>query len=384
MRTHNIFMVLLTSACLCFIACGGKGGLGKAQVGTPGGGGIGGGVSGFPVYITNSSAASVSAYLIAQGSGTLQRVTGSPFTTGGSSPDSLAFDSTKQFLLVANFASKNTSVFGVNATTAALTAVPGSPFAALANESRLAPNPSGLFVYALSSTPAQIDGYSFNSTTGALAALAGFPVSLNTSGETGLAISPNGSFLYASNPNTNQISSFTVAISGSLTALATTSATNGSPVFLTFDSSGRFLFAVNTSGGSTGGGSVSVFSVSSTGALTEVSGSPFAVGTTPVSAAFSNGVLYVVNQTSATLSALALNGTTGQLTAITGSPYQLGTRPVSVAPAVNGAFLVVTNSSSGTGGTISVFSVANDGTLTQVTGSPFTPDTATPDQVVAF
>jgi 6-phosphogluconolactonase (cycloisomerase 2 family) len=103
-----------------------------------------------------------------------------------------------------------------------------------------------------------------------------------------------------------------------------------------------------------------------------------------VSAAFSNGVLYVVNQTSGTLSALALNSTTGQLTAITGSPYQLGTRPVSVAPAVNGAFLLVTNSSSGTGGTISVFSVANDGTLTQVTGSPFTPDTATPDQVVAF
>jgi hypothetical protein len=45
---------------------------------------------------------------------------------------------------------------------------------------------------------------------------------------------------------------------------------------------------------------------------------------------------------------------------------------------------VVTNSSSGTGGTVSVFSIASDGTLTQVSGSPFTPDTATPDQVVAF
>jgi 6-phosphogluconolactonase (cycloisomerase 2 family) len=304
--------------------------------------------------------------------------------TGGSSPDSLVFDPTKKFLLVANSASKNTSVFGVDVTTAVLTAVPGSPFTALANENRLVADPSSQFVYALSSTPAQIDGYSFNSTSGALAALAGFPVSLNSSGESGLAITPNGAFLYASNPNTNQITSFTVATSGALTALATTSPIKGSPVFLTFDSSGRFLFAINTSGGSTGGGSVSVFSVSSVGALAEVSGSPFGVGTTPVSAAFANGVLYVVNQTSATLSALALNSTTGQLTAITGSPYQLGTRPVSIAPAVSGSFLVVTNSSSGTGGSISVFSVASDGTLTQVTGSPFTPDTATPDQVVAF
>jgi 6-phosphogluconolactonase (cycloisomerase 2 family) len=200
----------------------------------------------------------------------------------------------------------------------------------------------------------------------------------------GLALSPNGSFLYASNPSANSITSFIVASSGALALLGSTSALNGSPVYLTFDSNGRFLFAINAAGGVSGGGSVSAFTVSATGALTEVSGSPFAVGSTPVSATFLNGVLYVVNQTSGTLSAFALNNTTGQLTEIKGSPYQLGTRPVSAATAAHGSFLVVTNSSTANVGSISVFSVAADGTLTPVSGSPFTPDVATPNQVVAF
>jgi 6-phosphogluconolactonase (cycloisomerase 2 family) len=244
-------------------------------------------------------------------------------------------------------------------------------------------HPTGKFLYGLSSTPAQIDAYNFDTTAGSLSPLSGFPVSLSASGEMGLVTSPNGAFLYTSNPNTNLITAFAVATNGTITRLGTTSPSKGSPVFLTFDSSGNFLCAVN-GGGALGGGSVSVFNVSPTGGLTEVSGSPFTAGSTPVSATFSRGVLYVVNQTSSSLSAFALNISTGQLTEIKGSPYPLGTRPVWASPAVHGTFLVVTNSASGTGGSISVFSVANDGTLTPVSSSPFTPDTPTPDQVIAF
>lgn len=381
MRRSLISCALLAIVCLWLAACGSN----KGTPPIPGGGSGGGGTSGgSPVYVTNINSATVSAYLINQTSGALQSAASSPFATGRSSPDSMAFDPSKSFLLVANSAAASTSVFGINASTAALTQVQGSPFTAMANEIRLAMHPSGKFVYGLSGTPAQIDGYNFSAATGSLSTLSGFPVSLSSVGPMGLVISPSGAFLYASNPNTNQITSFTVANTGVLSPLATTSPSRGSPVYLTFDSSGGFLFAVNSSGGATGGGSVSVFSVSSTGVLTESTGSPFSVGSTPVSAVFSNGVLYVVNQTSGTLSAFALNTGTGQLTEIRGSPYQLGTRPVSVAAALRGAFLIVTNSASGNVGSISVFSVASDGTLTAVSGSPFTPDTATPDQVIAF
>lgn len=372
-------IVLLISS-FTLLSCGG------GSSGSGGGfssGGGGGSATGTPVYVSNSSG-SVSFYLLDATSGALQRGTGSPVATGGSSPDSLAVDPARKFLLVSNISSSNISVFSVNSTTAALTPVTGSPFAAGANSARLIVHPQGKFVYGLSSTPAEILAYSFDSTTGTLAPLAGFPLSLSTSGQSGLAISPNGQFLYTSNPSTNLITGFSIGTNGALTQLpATTSPSKGSPVFLAFDSSGSFLFAVNA-GGNLGGPSVSTFSISATGALTEVTGSPTTVGTAPVAAVFSQGFLYVLNQTSGTISAFGFATSTGQLTELQGSPFTVGTRPVSLSTAALGKFLIATTTGSSGSGTIAVFSIAADGTLTPVTGSPFTPDTAAPDQVVAF
>jgi 6-phosphogluconolactonase len=375
-----IFLGLLTAIPSMWLGCA-PGGSGSAPVSF----GAGGGTSqtGSPVYVTNTNNGSVSAYQLNPTSGLLQRTSSSPVSTGGSSPDSIVTDATKKFLLIANSASASTAVFSMDPSTAALTPVAGSPFAAAGNEIRLAVHPNDKFVYALTSTPAQILGYNFDSSTGALSPLSGFPVSLNASGEMGLAISPNGGFLYTSNPNTNLITSFVITSSGALTPLATTTPVNGSPVFLNFDGTGNVLFATNI-GGPLGGGSVSEFNVSLSGALTEAAGSPVLAGTTPVGAAFSHGVLYVVNQTSATVSAFALNNTSGQLTEIKGSPYAVGTRPAFASAAVNGTFLLVSNSASGNGGSISVFSIASDGTLTPVSGSPFPTDTPVPDQILGF
>jgi len=378
MNKPVVIAVVLLSLCFTLLSCGGGPSAGF------GSGGGGGSSTATPVYVSNSSSSSVSFYLLDDTSGALQRNPGSPAITGGSSPDSLALDPAKKFLLVSNISSANISVFGVNSTTAALTAVTGSPFAAGANAARLIVHPQGKLVYGLSSTPAEILAYSFDSTTGALAPLSGFPLSLSTSGQSGLAISPNGQLLYTSNPNTNLITGFSIGTNGVLTQLAaTTSPSKGSPVFLIFDNSGSFLFALN-GGGNLGGPSVSTFSVSATGALTEVTGSPTAVGTAPVSATFSQGLLYVLNQTSGTISAFAFATSTGQLTELKGSPFTVGTRPVSLTTAALGKFLVATTTGSSGSGTIAVFSIAADGTLTLVTGSPFTPDTAAPDQVLAF
>ena len=379
MKKPGFVGIALLISSFTLLSCGG----GSSGSGGGFGSGGGGSATGTPVYVSNNSG-SVSFYLLDPTSGALQRGTGSPVVTGGSSPDSLAVDPAKKFLLVSNISSSNISVFSVNSTTAALTSVTGSPFAAGANSARLIIHPQGKFVYGLSSTPAEILAYSFDSTTGALAPLTGFPLSLNASGQSGLAISPNGQFLYTSNPNTNLITGFSIDTNGALTQLAaTTSPSKGSPVFLTFDSSGSFLFAVNA-GGNLGGPSVSTFSVSATGALTEVTGSPTAVGTAPVAAVFSQGFLYVLNQTSGTISAFGFATSTGLLTELKGSPFTVGTRPVSLTTAALGKFLIATTTGSSGSGTIAVFSIAADGTLAPVTGSPFTPDTAAPDQVVAF
>ena len=71
-------------------------------------------------------------------------------------------------------------------------------------------------------------------------------------------------------------------------------------------------------------GKVSAFSLKAgTGALSALSGSPFAAGTEPQSVAAdpSGKFLYVANYFSDNISAYAIDAATGGLTAVTGSPF---------------------------------------------------------------
>src|SRR6516225_7083650 len=70
-----------------------------------------------------------------------------------------------------------------------------------------------------------------------------------------------------------------------------------------------------------------------TGALTPISGSPFAAGSGPFSVAVdpTGKFAYVANETSNNVSGYTINPTTGALTAIAGSPFVAGSVPASVA-----------------------------------------------------
>jgi 6-phosphogluconolactonase (cycloisomerase 2 family) len=62
--------------------------------------------------------------------GALTQIQGSP-VAAGTSPCSAAVDSSGGFVYVANSGSANVSAYSIDATTGALTALTGSPFAAL-------------------------------------------------------------------------------------------------------------------------------------------------------------------------------------------------------------------------------------------------------------
>jgi 6-phosphogluconolactonase len=107
-------------------------------------------------------------------------------------------------------------------------------------------------------------------------------------------------------------------------------------------------------------------------APTAVAGSPFATGVNPQSVVVSSDGLtvYVVNLTASTISGYSRNASTGVLTALTGSPYAIGAgNPFDIAITPNGAFVLVTNSPANT---IAVFARNGiSGALTAVAGSPF-------------
>src|SRR4051812_32967742 len=112
---------------------------------------------------------------------------------------------------------------------------------------------------------------------------------------------------------------------------------------------------------------ISVFSMStSTGALTEITGSPFPTGTQPLALAVALGkFLYVANAGSNTVSGFTI-GSGGILTGISGLPTGAG--PDVNSMATNGSFLYVGQS----GGNIFAYSIDPvTGALTPSTGSPF-------------
>jgi hypothetical protein len=127
---------------------------------------------------------------------------------------------------------------------------------------------------------------------------------------------------------------------------------------------------------------VSAFSVSSTGALTEIVGSPFATGGVGSKGGYYaadratirtiGNFLYVSNSASGDVSALTINPQTGSLALVSGSPFPAGGSAsgygISLAVTPNNNFLIAANAVSNT---IWVFTVNSNGSLSPITGSPF-------------
>jgi len=106
------------------------------------------------------------------------------------------------------------------------------------------------------------------------------------------------------------------------------------PDSVAVDSSGKFAYVGDLFGG------VSAYTIdSTTGALSLVTGSPFAAGSGPRSVAVdpSGKFTYVANQCGVTctvngnVSAYTIDSTTGALTPVSGSPFAAGSFPLSVA-----------------------------------------------------
>lgn len=227
----------------------------------------------------------------------------------GVNPVSLVFDPTGHFLFVSNqgiptdATTGTVSVFSVQGTS--LAAVTGSPFSVF-------PGPS--------------------------------PVA---AGPTGIAITPDGKFLFVANRFNNTITEFSVGSSGALTFL-TSVVDNLNPTALTVTPDGAFLYVTNF-----GSNNISGFAIcdkvvtscgnpsSPNGALTPVTGSPFSSGEGPVALVTSPAVtylnagnplayLYVVDQNGNEISEYQISTSTGSLSPLSDATIATGPAPESI------------------------------------------------------
>jgi 6-phosphogluconolactonase len=268
-------------------------------------------------------------------------------------------------------------------------------------------------------------GYSV-STTGALATLSGSPNQFATAGINSLAVTPANTFLYAGVSGIGVYGLGVASTTGVTTLINTTALVQDvAPSALTIDPSGKYVLVAGLADGVP---AVGEYLINSDGTLTEVAGSPIAItfksGTDTSNASVTNiavapnssyvfvtlgqlGVAPLPFNTSGSLSAntvilgpnapsgianqdlgLAVNPTSTALfigetnagvrvftiganstfTEIGGSPFKAGGQPRSLAFDGTGDFLYVANA---TDNAISGYSVLASGTLTAITGSPF-------------
>jgi 6-phosphogluconolactonase (cycloisomerase 2 family) len=179
------------------------------------------------------------------------------------------------------------SVFSIDANTGALTEIPGSPFSALSTNGDISYNlqillsPSGNFIYA----PITSDTYpspgvvvfSVDATTGALTLVSGSPFSIGNLTSTAV-LGASGKYLYAVQPE--NISVYDIDTNTGTIGPAPESMASVAAAFPVIDPNGQFLIVNQT-----GGTATSLAIDATTGALTQVSGSPFAVAPQPESVA---------------------------------------------------------------------------------------------------
>ncbi|MCU7829928.1 MAG: lactonase family protein [Candidatus Thiodiazotropha sp. (ex Myrtea sp. 'scaly one' KF741663)] len=321
-------------------------------------------------YVANEASIDVSAYLIDASNGALSPI-GTPTATAGT-PSSVVVDPTGRFAYVANRSTDNISAYRINSGTGALTEFSGSPFDIETNQTgpqSITIDPSGRFAYVAISTDV-ISAFSIDSSSGALTLLTGSPfVAGDNPGS--ITVDPTGRFAYATNLISDDVSAYSIDPStGALSAIGLTVPAGNGPVSIDIDPTGRFAYVANTSF-INGGFFVSAFEINaSTGALTELTGSPYPAGSGPISVAVDplGQFVYVANLTSNNVRVYSIDVSTGELTP--GSTFSTGVDPQSITIDPTGQFVYVANWSSND---ISAYTIdESTGVLSTITGQPFT------------
>jgi 6-phosphogluconolactonase len=242
-------------------------------------------------------------------------------------------------------------------------------------------NPAATFLYTDDVNNGGIDGFSIGA-SGALTPVAGSPFPMPSGWSVlfvdSLAIDPAGKFLYAPDSASNVIAGFTLnGSTGAVTPISGSPFAAGQgPQQVVVHSSGRFLYA---SDGNDPQGSISAFTIdASTGALTPISGSPFPIalgnGSDGLLTDPSGKFLYATVPLSNCIAAFTIDGTTGALTPVPGSPFTpdlAGTFPIiySIALTPSGKYLYALGAENAR---LYAFAVdASSGALTSIAGSPF-------------
>jgi 6-phosphogluconolactonase (cycloisomerase 2 family) len=237
--------------------------------------------SGTHVYVASQGSNSVGGFSLSA-TGPLAPIAGSPFATSGTQDfgDDLVINTGGTFVYVQDLG--NIYAYSVSASSGAL--MLAQTVAGPSMGGGIALDPHGTYLYAVGSGTNSILAYSVNASTGQLTPARSSPM-VEQSGAYIISVSPTGQFAYTIE-NNNDLVSYSLS-NGAFTSV-------GSVYPLVYgqrigvDPSGSFVYVPQGCSNCPGAAYnvVNEFSIGGTGALTKISGSPVAAGTTPWGIAF--------------------------------------------------------------------------------------------------
>ena len=191
-----------------------------------------------------------------------------------------------------------------------------------------------------------------------------------------MTVNPSGKFAYVADQSDDDVSAYRInAATGALTQISGSPFPAGtSPQAVAVDLSGKFAYVANSSSNNVWAYTIN----SASGALSLVAGTPFAAPAGPKAVAVdpSGKFVYVTGSKSNSAAAYSLNPTTGALTQLAPGKFRTRVSPSSIALSAGSAAVTYTPKfayvANQTTDNVSAFSVsATTGALGPVPGSPF-------------
>ena len=350
------------------------------------------------LYVGNANNTYLAGFGVSS-SGTLSVLNNSPYNNGVAAV-SLAVTPANSYL----YAGTTNGIYGytINSGGSITVLNSGNPLAQDLVSTAMQVDSTGGFLLAVgisTSTQTQSIGIYQIGSAGLLTALTGSPLALYTGkgstatvvAPTAMLITPNNSYVYAS-LGTLGVQVLTLGTGGALsTGSAATilpplsTSTSPADAGVASDPNSLFLFVAELNTG------LREFSIGTGGSLKEVSGSPYAVGTGPISVILdpTGSYVYVANKGSNNISAFTLTAASGKLTAVAGQPFASGgLLPIGMVNDNSKKYIAVINSgANGSGGNSDVqmfkFDTTTDGKLDPVATATTGTDPTNPSVIVA-
>jgi 6-phosphogluconolactonase (cycloisomerase 2 family) len=215
--------------------------------------------------------------------------------------------------------------YAINGTTGMLSLVSGQPFSS-ANAYRVAADPAGKFLFATGANNDSVTVFSINQSSGALTLVGSYSTGIGFAAQA--TTDGLGKFLYVTAGNLGtSVAVFSIGATGALTPVGPQGI---SIAELKSEPTGKFLLGVTGNGANNGIGTdthIYVYSINqSTGLLSPAAGSPFTTTYIPGNlAVHPNGnLVYTFNYSivgPSPMEGFSFNSSTGALTELTGSPF---------------------------------------------------------------